>query len=76
MTVRTLNQEQLDELKNNLFCNLDGEQYGDITDEEKRLILEALHPNDIPNELVFKNYDGIHFVEEDFFCGKEEENEN
>ena len=72
MTVYELNQEQLDELKNNLYWNLDGEQYGDITDEEKRLILEASHPNDIPNELVFKNYDGIHFVEDDFFCGKEE----
>ena len=71
MTVRELNQEQLDELKNNLYWNLDGEQYGDITDEEKKSILEASHPNDIPNELVFKNYDGIHFVEDDFFCGKE-----
>ena len=72
MTVRELNQEQLDELKNNLYWNLDGEQYGDITDEEKQFILEALNPNDIPNELVFKNYDGINFVEDDFFCGKEE----
>ena len=73
MTVRELNQEQLDELKNNLYWNLDGEQYGDITDEEKKSILEASHPNDIPNELVLKNYDGITFVEDDFFCGKEEQ---
>ena len=73
MTVHELTKSQLDELKNNLFWNLDGEQhYGDLTDEEKILILNASHPNDIPDELVFKNYDGIHFVEEDFFCGKEE----
>ena len=72
MTVRELNQEQLDELKNNLYWNLDGEQYGDLTDEERQFVFEALNPNDIPNELVFKNYDGIHFVEDDFFCGKED----
>lgn len=73
MTVRELTRSQLDELKNNLFWNLDGEQhYGDLTDEEKGLILNASHPNDISDELVFKNYDGIHFVEEDFFCREEE----
>lgn len=71
MTVRELNREQLDELKNNLFWNLDGEQYGDLTEEEKEFILNAIHPNEIPDELVLKNYDGIYFVEDDFFCGKE-----
>lgn len=72
MTVRELTRAQLDELKNNLYWNLDGEQYGDLTDEEKNFILNASHPNDIPDELVFKNYDGIHFVEDDFFCREEE----
>lgn len=71
MIVRELNRKQLDELKNNLFWNLTGTEYGDITDVEKEFILNASHPNDIPDELVFKNYDGIHFVEDDFFCGKE-----
>lgn len=71
MTVRELNRKQLDELKNNLFWNLTGTEYGDITDAEKEFILNASHPNDIPDELVFKNYDGIHFVEDDFFCSKE-----
>lgn len=72
MNVRELSKSQLDELRNNLYWNLDGEQYGDLTDEEREFIVNAVHPNDIPDELVFKNYDGIHFVEEDFFCGKEE----
>lgn len=73
MTVHELTRAQLDELKNNLYWNLDGEQYcGDLTDEEKKFILDAFNPNDIPDELVFKNYDGIHFVEEDFFCREEE----
>lgn len=72
MTVRELNKAQLEELKNNLFWNLDGEQFVDLTDEEMSSVLNATHPNEIPDELVFKNYDGIHFVEEDFFCGKEE----
>ena len=72
MTVRELTRAQLDELKNNLYWNLDGEQYGDLTEEEKNLILDASHPSDIPDELVFKNYDGIYFVEDDFFCREEE----
>lgn len=73
MTVRELSRAQLDELKNNLYWNLDGEQYGDLTDEEKKFILDTTHPNDIPDELVFKKYDGIYFVEEDFFCREEEQ---
>jgi hypothetical protein len=71
MTVYELNRAQLDELKNNLYWNLDGEQYGNLTDTEKALILNATYPDEIPDELVWKNYDGIHFVEDDFFCGKE-----
>lgn len=71
MTVYELNRTQLDELKNNLYWNFDGEQYGSITDTEKELILNATYPDEIPDELVLKNYEGIHFVEDDFFCGKE-----
>ena len=72
MKVKELNKAQLEELKNNLYWNLDGEQYGNITDEEKELIINATHPNEIPDELVLKNYNGIEFVEDDFFCGKED----
>lgn len=72
MKVKELNKAQLEELKNNLYWNLDGEQYGNITDEEKELIINATHPNEIPDELVLKNYNGIEFVADDFFCGKED----
>ena len=66
MTVRELNQEQLNELKVSYIFdqfNNQGEcpAYSDIINATK-----------IANEVIFEAYDGIHFVEEDFFCGKED----
>ena len=29
-------------------------------------------PDDVTDETVYEHYDGIYFVEEDFFCSKEE----
>ena len=72
MKVTELNRAQLEELKNNLYWNLDGEQFENLTDEEREFVLTATHPNEIPDELVLKNYNGIEFVEDDFFCGKED----
>jgi hypothetical protein len=62
MTVRELNREQLDELKVKYVCDLyDNPTYGDLADAHT-----------ICDEELFIHYDGIDFVEEDFFCGKEE----
>ena len=62
MTVYDLNREQLDELKQTYFSQLidtgDGDEIlGDVTCSEN-----------IPDEVIFNHYDGIMFVEEDFFC--------
>lgn len=60
MNVRELTQEQLDQLKYDYYYQLhetDDDVLGD----------NILYPCDIPNDMIFEHYDGISFVEEDFF---------
>ena len=62
MTVRELTQEQLDELK-----------VAYVTDQavkrgEFPSYGELAASTEVSNEVIFDYYDGIHFVEEDFFC--------
>ena len=59
-SVHELNQEELEELRGNYFAQLldtDDEVLGEITEAEE-----------IPIENVIAHYEGIFFVEEDFFC--------
>lgn len=67
MTVRELSREQLDELKWAYY-------YSD--DYDPKIVgengLPILFAGDIPDEIIFAVYAGIYFVEDDFFCGKEE----
>ena len=53
MNVRELNRDQLDELKWQVFC--DPDQYGEF---------EYFH--DITDEHIYKFFDGIDFVNDDF----------
>lgn len=62
MTVRDLNREQLNELKQNYAVQLvetEGEEisYGELADV-----------TEIPDEVIFNHYDGIIFADDDFFC--------
>lgn len=63
MNVYELNDEQLSQLKWNLY-------YGDESIEIPLDIVDQIesydYPDMIPNELVFQLYDGICFVEDDF----------
>lgn len=63
MNVYELNDEQLSQLKWNLY-------YGDESIEIPLDIVDQIesydYPDMIPNELVFQLYDGIDFVEDDF----------
>jgi hypothetical protein len=70
MTVRELNREQLDELKQTYACQLRdcGEDEEVIGISYKELTDATL----IPDDVIFYHYDGIEFVEDDFFCGKED----
>lgn len=62
MTVKELNREQLNELKQNYATQLaeykgDEISYGELVESEN-----------IPDEVIFNHYDGISFTSEDFFC--------
>lgn len=63
MTVKDLNQEQLNELKQNYF-------YSDYYDEKITTTagLPVLFSADIPDHIIYKIYNGVEFVKEDFFC--------
>lgn len=62
MTVKELNQDQLEELKQNYF-------YSDDYNEKITTAagLPVLFSGDIPNEIIYKVYSGIEFVNDDFF---------
>lgn len=60
MTVYELTEEQMDELKNNLYW----EMVDTGEDEEAGYMFYW----DIPDELVFDHFSDIVFVEDDFFC--------
>lgn len=63
MNVYELNDEQLSQLKWNLY-------YGDESIEIPLEIIDLIerydYPNMIPDDIVYELYDGIEFVEEDF----------
>ena len=59
MTVRELNRDQLNELKEAYAIQL--KQYGDISYEE------LINAHDTPDDVIFEYYDGTIFTEDDFF---------
>lgn len=64
-TVYDLTREQLEELKNSFFWQ-----------DETQDILEGAYtsPEEIPDIIIFEHYDGICFVDDDFFCTAENGN--
>lgn len=64
MTVKELNRNQLEGLKQNYLSQTkEGDvSYGELIDAD----------NLVPDEVVFEYYAGVTFVEEDFFCGVSE----
>lgn len=56
MTVRELSREQLNELKESYFW------------AEKN---EYMHPECIPDDVIYEFYSWIHFEPNDFWCSKE-----
>lgn len=63
MDVRELGEEQLSQLKWNLY-------YGDESIEVPWNIIDLIesydYPDMIPDDIVYELYDGIDFVEDDF----------
>ena len=58
-TVYELTAEELDELRSNMF-------WSDDMDEDILGDIDCY--SDIPDSAVYAHYDGISFVEDDFFC--------
>lgn len=58
MNVRELNRQQLDELKQIYICEtMENPSWGDLVDS-----------TEIEDEVIYNRYDGICFVDDDFFC--------
>lgn len=58
MNVRELNREQIEELKHTYICRkMENPSYQDLADGYS-----------IADEVIFKEYDGIDFTNDDFFC--------
>lgn len=57
--VQDLSRDELNELKSSFF-------YQDETQDINEGTFST--PEDIPDEIIFEHYDGVCFVEEDFFC--------
>lgn len=65
MHVTELSQNELSELKDSLYYEVDGEEK---TKEQQAEINNAEYPDDISNELVFELFNHYDFVEDDFWC--------
>lgn len=63
--VTELNSDELWELKDRLFWDVDSEE---MTDKQRNIVLDAVNQDDIHDELIFDVFDRYSFVEEDFWC--------
>lgn len=68
--VGELTRDELNELKNKLFYG--GEDTVSLSAEDTAVIEAADNEDAIPDALVFKLYEGITFVADDFFCNSNE----
>lgn len=59
-TVYELTDEEIEELKETYYYQLVD------TGEDEELGIDS--SDGIPDELIYEHYDGISFVEDDFFC--------
>ena len=68
MTVYELTEEELAELKDSLYWAFANEDSMWYDPNAEKLLAGIEDPNGIPNEMIYEYFDGISFVEEDFFC--------
>jgi hypothetical protein len=62
-TVQDLNEDELDELRESYYYELD--------DEGEDEILECINDySDITDEFLFEHYEGVMFSEDDFCCNQ------
>ena len=72
MTVHELSRDQLVELKQNYLSELADEgSFAEVMDCDynEPSCWDLANADDIvPDDVVFRNYEGTHFVNDDFFC--------
>lgn len=72
MDVHDLSRDQLIELKQNYFTELVNEgTFAEVVgrDYDEPSWWDLANADDIvPDDVIFRNYEGIHFVNDDFFC--------
>ena len=61
MTVKELTRDQLNELRWTMWFN-------DCEKEKETGVYRFYDIRDITDRVIYKEYEGIDFVEEDFFC--------
>ena len=59
-TVKELTREELNELKASYLTKL--------KEDEFQIYQDYVNAENIPDEIIFEEYEGITFVKEDFFC--------
>ena len=66
MHITELNAEQMYQLKEGLFYNVENEcDY--LTDEQRERVSRACYVHEVPNDVVCEFYGDVDFTEEDFF---------
>lgn len=72
MDVHDLSRDQLVELKQNYFTELVNEgTFAEVVgrDYDEPSCWDLANADDIvPDDVIFRNYEGTHFVNDDFFC--------
>lgn len=72
MHVTELSREQLTELKNNYMVELVNEgTFAEVMDRDYDApsMWDVAHADEIvPDDVIFRQYDGIDFTPDDFFC--------
>lgn len=72
MDVRELNKEQMHELKERYLMQLADEgSYAEVlgVDYNEPSYWDLAHADEIvPNDVIFREYEGVDFVPDDFFC--------
>lgn len=72
-SVYQLTPDMLSVLKQKLFYDSECDEFQRLSDEERDSVASIAFYDQIPNEIAFHAFEGISFVDEDFFCGGCEE---
>lgn len=74
MDVRELNRDEITELKQSYLTKLEAEgSYAEVMgcDYDEPSYWDIANADEIvPDDVIFREYEGVQFVKDDFFCNK------